>query len=360
MSSAPHASPSHWPLASRSPAATPSTSCCIRRRTSSSRRPARATRAKPDFAAVEHDFPLSTAELAKLTPDNIVNYSQEQLDQIYARLTAGPIPDGPFDGNLVFPMGASGDRRLAEIVGGLPGFAVELKLHRVEDARAPAVERQGVLPRRPTAAQSHRRPHGPEADRRRPATRWRRSRSTARTSGCSSRRGCTAGRACSTAAASRSSSTTSSPTTCPATARSPTSSPAGTASRCATRSAWSGPASTSAAPTSGRVFLLNFTLYNKDVAERDGAAFQKTGTVKEDCWPGTQARQVVATQVRHDARRGHGDDRDCPARVPGRAARRGRAGVGREPRRARARCAAGGALAVRLRGHARSRRKARL
>jgi hypothetical protein len=82
---------------------------------------------------VEHDFPLSTADLAKLTPDNIVNYSQEQLDQIYARLTAGPIPDGPFDGNLVFPMGASGDRRLAEIVGGLPGFAVELKLHRVED-----------------------------------------------------------------------------------------------------------------------------------------------------------------------------------------------------------------------------------
>ena len=88
---------------------------------------------KPDFAQVEHDFPLTLPELQKLTPDNIINFNQEQLDQIYARLSAGPIPDGPFDGDLVFPKGASGDRRLAEIIGGLPGLAVELKLHRVED-----------------------------------------------------------------------------------------------------------------------------------------------------------------------------------------------------------------------------------
>ena len=82
---------------------------------------------------VEHDFPLTMDELQKLTPDNLKNFSQEQLDQIYARLAAGPIPDGAFDGGLVFPKGESGDRRLAEIVGGLPGLAVELKLHRVED-----------------------------------------------------------------------------------------------------------------------------------------------------------------------------------------------------------------------------------
>jgi hypothetical protein len=88
---------------------------------------------KPDFAMVEHDFPLTMDELQKLTPGNLKNFSQEQLDQIYARLAAGPIPDGAFDGDLVFPKGADGDRRLAEIVGGLPGLAVELKLHRVED-----------------------------------------------------------------------------------------------------------------------------------------------------------------------------------------------------------------------------------
>ena len=44
----------------------------------------------------------------------------------------------------------------------------------------------------------------------------------------------------------------------------------------------------------GRAFLLNFTLYNKEIAERDGPAFHKTGSVRDDCWTGTQARQVVA------------------------------------------------------------------
>ena len=46
----------------------------------------------------------------------------------------------------------------------------------------------------------------------------------------------------------------------------------------------------------GKVFLLNFTLYNKELAERDGPAFEKTGQVKEDCWTGTQARAAVATK----------------------------------------------------------------
>lgn len=87
---------------------------------------------KPDFARVEHDYPLAPADLQKLTPENIRNFSQEQVDQIYARLTAGPIPDGAFDGGLFFPKGVDGDRRLAEIVGGLPGLAVELKAQKLE------------------------------------------------------------------------------------------------------------------------------------------------------------------------------------------------------------------------------------
>ena len=44
----------------------------------------------------------------------------------------------------------------------------------------------------------------------------------------------------------------------------------------------------------GKIFLLNFTLYNKEVAGRDGDAFVKTGQVKEDCWPGTQQRAVFS------------------------------------------------------------------
>ena len=43
----------------------------------------------------------------------------------------------------------------------------------------------------------------------------------------------------------------------------------------------------------GKIFLLNFTLYNKEIASRDGEAFVTTGRVKEDCWPGTQQRPVV-------------------------------------------------------------------
>lgn len=57
---------------------------------------------KPDFARVEHEAPLSTADLAKLTPDNLALFDQEQIDQIYARLSAGPIPDGAYDGGLFF------------------------------------------------------------------------------------------------------------------------------------------------------------------------------------------------------------------------------------------------------------------
>lgn len=83
---------------------------------------------KPDFARVEHEFPLSRRQLASLTPENLATMSQEQVDQIYARLTAGPIPDGAFNGALFFADGG-GARRIAEIVGGLQGKAVDLKLN---------------------------------------------------------------------------------------------------------------------------------------------------------------------------------------------------------------------------------------
>ncbi len=71
-----------------------------------------------DFARLEHEMPLSTAELESLTPERLSTFSQEQVDQIYGRLTAGPIPDGPYDGDLFFPRGTDGDTRLSEIVGG--------------------------------------------------------------------------------------------------------------------------------------------------------------------------------------------------------------------------------------------------
>ena len=41
-----------------------------------------------------------------------------------------------------------------------------------------------------------------------------------------------------------------------------------------------------------RMFLLNFTLYSPDQAEQGAAAFAAGGAVKEDCWPGEQARSA--------------------------------------------------------------------
>jgi hypothetical protein len=81
---------------------------------------------KPDFALVEHQLPLRAADLKNLTPKDLKTFSQEQLDQLYARLTAGPIPDGPFDGEALRPDDAPMDR-IVETVGGLKGLALKFK-----------------------------------------------------------------------------------------------------------------------------------------------------------------------------------------------------------------------------------------
>jgi hypothetical protein len=81
---------------------------------------------KPDFALVEQEFPLRPADLKNLNPKDLRVFSQEQLDQLYARLTAGPIPDGPFDGDLLRPEDAPMDR-IVETVGGLKGLALKFK-----------------------------------------------------------------------------------------------------------------------------------------------------------------------------------------------------------------------------------------
>jgi hypothetical protein len=74
-----------------------------------------------DFARVEAEFPLTRADLMKLTPDLIATLSQEQIDQIYGRLTAGPIPDSSYMGDLFFARGDDGRARLEEILGGIRG-----------------------------------------------------------------------------------------------------------------------------------------------------------------------------------------------------------------------------------------------
>jgi hypothetical protein len=85
-----------------------------------------------DLARVERETPLSRADLGKITPQNIQNLSQEQVDQIYGRLTAGPIPDGPYQGDLFFAVGDSGEARLGEVLGGVAGRIASAKIGALE------------------------------------------------------------------------------------------------------------------------------------------------------------------------------------------------------------------------------------
>src|SRR5262245_8538359 len=64
-----------------------------------------------DMAKVEHDVPLTRAQLASLYPENIRALRQEEVDQLYGRLSAGPIPDGAYLGDLVFPRGDESSER---------------------------------------------------------------------------------------------------------------------------------------------------------------------------------------------------------------------------------------------------------
>lgn len=92
-----------------------------------------------DFARVEHEFPLARADLMKITPENIVALSQEEIDQVYGRLAAGPVPDGQHLGNLFFARGdgtGAGDplkTRLEEILGGIGGRVAGESVELLED-----------------------------------------------------------------------------------------------------------------------------------------------------------------------------------------------------------------------------------
>src|SRR5258708_1331040 len=86
---------------------------------------------KTDFAQARHQFPLTTEQRMSVKLQNIEKFNQEQVDQIYARLDGGPIPDGPKDGDLFFPKGITGRARLAEIVGKVKGVAASLELEKL-------------------------------------------------------------------------------------------------------------------------------------------------------------------------------------------------------------------------------------
>jgi hypothetical protein len=249
-------------------------------------------RAKVDFAEVEYKYPLSPSDLAKITPQNLAALSQEQIDQIYARLSAGPIPDGPFDGTILFPKGSSGKFRVAEITGGAAGVGLQLKgialdaigeklwqgkvfyraervlRNRITDLDA--LKSVGLVEGEPKKITVD----GKDAWLLFPAKLYcgqslldaRRESViidyffTDEVPGYQEKPDFLAGRR-------------------------------GVRVRDEIRMVR--PGFYLGRAYLDRAFALNFTLYNKAIAERDGEAFMKTGQVNEDCWPGTQKRAVA-------------------------------------------------------------------
>lgn len=89
-----------------------------------------------DFAELEYRFPLTPQDRMKITPENLKELTQEQVDQIYARLPAGPIPDGIYYGGLFFPQGEGAYSRIGEVVGGIMGRGVTEVSDKIEDLAA--------------------------------------------------------------------------------------------------------------------------------------------------------------------------------------------------------------------------------
>ena len=250
---------------------------------------------KPDFAAVESKFPLSPTDLEKITPQYLSTLDQEQVDQIYARLTAGPIPDGAFDGELFFPKGGRGKSRLSEIVGGLPGLLVQLKVrkldfigetlwkgkvfyrdqrvlrNRIEDLKI--LQSMGLIEGDPQKITVK----GKDAWLLFPAKLYcgqsimdsRRESViidyafTDEIEGYKEKPDFLAGRR-------------------------------GFKVRDEIRMVR--PGFYLGRAYLDRIFILNFTLYNEEIAKRDSEVFMKTGQSKEDCWTGTQPRKLMAAK----------------------------------------------------------------
>lgn len=250
---------------------------------------------KPDFAQLEYQYPIPPEQLVRITPQYLATLTQEQVDQIYARLSAGPIPDGPFDGNLFFPKGSSGELRAAEIIGGMKGLLAQFQgkklellgrslwkgkvfyrnegvlRNRIEDTRLlrpliqgdlntiPKINVNGhdawlLFPAKLYCGQSL-------LDGRRESVIIDYAFSD-EIPGYRERPDFLAGRR-------------------------------GFKVRDEIRMVY--PGFYLGRAYLDRVFVLNFTLYSKDIAAREQADFSTTGAAPEDCWTGTQARRVAAT-----------------------------------------------------------------
>jgi hypothetical protein len=85
-----------------------------------------------DLARLRHEYPLTNAERLALTQTNVRALTQDQIDQIYARLTAGPMPDGPYRGDLFFPRDRDGHARVRDLPDPAPTLLAHVAALRIE------------------------------------------------------------------------------------------------------------------------------------------------------------------------------------------------------------------------------------
>jgi hypothetical protein len=85
-----------------------------------------------DLARLRSDYALTDAERRALTPESLRRLTQEQIDQIYQRLASGPMPDGPFRGDLFFPRDRDGHARIRDLADPAIPLAADVAALRAE------------------------------------------------------------------------------------------------------------------------------------------------------------------------------------------------------------------------------------
>ena len=85
-----------------------------------------------ELARLRSEYPLTDAERRALTPESLRKLTQEQVDQIYERLSSGPMPDGPFQGDLFFPRDSNGAARIRDFADPTIPLVADIAAMRVE------------------------------------------------------------------------------------------------------------------------------------------------------------------------------------------------------------------------------------
>ena len=85
-----------------------------------------------EIARLRSEYPLTDAERRALTPESLRELTQEQVDQIYERLSPGPMPDGPFRGDLFFPRDRDGGARIRDFADPTIPLVADIAAMRLE------------------------------------------------------------------------------------------------------------------------------------------------------------------------------------------------------------------------------------